>query len=121
MSAPSTQNMTRFLDTVQSEQSRLISFCKYLTGDDHAAEDLAQETLLIAWQKHREITEPDGLAHWLTAIARNVCHNWMRRRGREQRRRAEPDHSSESQFTIEDMLTGDFDVTVELEREEKDC
>ena len=118
MSAQPTQNITRFLGMIQNEQPRLIRFCQYLTGDNQAAEDLAQETLLIAWQKQEEITDPGGLAHWLTAIARNVCQNWLRRRSREQQYQIKPVQPPEGQFTIEDMLADDFDVTVALERDE---
>ena len=54
-----------------------------ITGDHSVAEDLAQETLLEAWRHRDRLREPSGADRWLSAIARNVCHRWARRRGRD--------------------------------------
>jgi RNA polymerase sigma-70 factor (ECF subfamily) len=67
------------------ERARLVAFCAYLSGSWDAAEDLAQETLLEAWRARDRLYDSDGLASWLTAIARNVCLRWRRSRGRESR------------------------------------
>jgi RNA polymerase sigma factor (sigma-70 family) len=66
----------------QVERARLVRLCARLTGNWDAAEDLAQETLLEAWRSLARLRDADGLAPWLTAIARNVCLRWMRSRGR---------------------------------------
>ena len=65
------------------ERRRLVRLCAVLTGDHAVAEDLAQETLLEAWRHRDRLREPSGADRWLTAIARNVCHRWVRRRGRD--------------------------------------
>jgi RNA polymerase sigma factor (sigma-70 family) len=67
------------------ERSRLVRLCAAITGDSHAAEDLAQDTLLQAWahaDKLREPHDPDGIARWLDAFARNVCLRWRRAHSR---------------------------------------
>ena len=66
-----------------SERRRLVRLCAVLTGDHAVAEDLAQETLLEAWRHRDRLREPSGADRWLSAIARNVCHRWARRRGRD--------------------------------------
>ena len=66
-----------------AERARLARLCAHLTGDAEAADDLAQETLLEAWRAAHKLRDADGLAPWLSAIARNVCLRWARRRGRE--------------------------------------
>jgi len=66
-----------------AERPRLVGFCAHLTGSWDAAEDLAQETLLEAWRARERLRDPDGLAPWLMAIARNVCLRWRRSKGRE--------------------------------------
>jgi RNA polymerase sigma factor (sigma-70 family) len=66
-----------------TERPRLVAFCAHVSGSWDAAEDLAQETLLEAWRARDRLHDSDGLALWLTAIARNVCLRWRRGKGRE--------------------------------------
>src|SRR5262249_52357573 len=66
-----------------AERARLVRLCARLSGDPDAAEDLAQETLIEAWRHRQRLHDPQGYTHWLSAIARNVCLRWARRRGRE--------------------------------------
>lgn len=106
-----------FETLVAGEQPRLVRLCSHLTGDSHAAEDLAQETLLIAWRQRDQLTAPQGIGHWLTAIARNVCRHHLRSQKRQGKYRSsfalEPDGDS-----VATEPSADFDVTVELERTE---
>jgi RNA polymerase sigma-70 factor (ECF subfamily) len=66
-----------------AERPRLVAFCAHVCGSWDAAEDLAQEALLEAWRARGRLHDSDGLAPWLTAIARNVCLRWRRNKGRE--------------------------------------
>ena len=93
---------------MEEERARLVRLCAKLTGDIHAAEDLAQETLIEAWHNVHKLYDFAGHAPWLSAIARNVCLRWARRHGREVARRVRP----------EDRLHDAFDLDVELERSE---
>ena len=70
-------------DLPSSERSRLVRLCTYLTGDAHAAEDLAQESLLTAWRLEHQLREPAKRSQWLSGIARNLSLHWRRRRGPE--------------------------------------
>src|SRR5215472_8357154 len=65
-----------------AERTRLIGLCARLSGDATVAEDLAQETLAEAWRLLAKLRQPEGLASWLNAIARNICLRWARERGR---------------------------------------
>jgi RNA polymerase sigma factor (sigma-70 family) len=97
------------------ERARLVRLCARLTGDREAAEDLAQETLLVAWRNSHKLYGPELHSKWLAGIARKVCLSWARGRGRELRRLertdGEPDAGPE-------RLADEFDVEVELERDE---
>ncbi len=66
-----------------SDRARVVRLCAALTGDAHAAEDLAQETLMEAWRNVHKLVEPAGVSAWLSAIARNVCQRWARQKGKE--------------------------------------
>jgi len=70
------------------ERARLVALCARLTGNADAAEDLAQETLVEAWRSLTRLRNTDGLAPWLSAIARNVCLRWRRTQGRDLAHRA---------------------------------
>jgi RNA polymerase sigma-70 factor (ECF subfamily) len=54
--------------------SRLVFARLYLeSGDAHRAEDLLQETLLVAFRSLRKLDDPAGFRPWLLKIARNVA------------------------------------------------
>jgi RNA polymerase sigma-70 factor, ECF subfamily len=63
--------------------SRLAFARLYLeTGDAHRAEDLLQETLLLAYRSLGQLTDPGGFRPWLLAIAQNVLVTVARRDAR---------------------------------------
>ncbi len=63
--------------------SRLVFSRLYLeTGDAHRAEDLLQETLLLAYRSLSRLQEPGNLRAWLLTIAQNVVVDAARREGR---------------------------------------
>ncbi|MEK7395792.1 MAG: RNA polymerase sigma factor, partial [Candidatus Poribacteria bacterium] len=47
-------------------------------GDFHDAEDIAQETFIKAFQKLHTLRRYDAFALWLSAIANNLCKNFIR-------------------------------------------
>lgn len=69
--------------------SRLVFARLYLeTGDTHRAEDLLQETLLLAYRSLDRLRDPGSLRTWLLTIAQNVVYDAARRDAR--LKRAEP-------------------------------
>jgi RNA polymerase sigma-70 factor (ECF subfamily) len=90
--------------------SRLIYARLFLeTGDTHKAEDLLQETLLIAYRTIGQLTHPDRFRGWLLRIAQNVAIDAGRRLSTHRRalereadkRRREPDSSPSPHEEIE--------------------
>ena len=60
--------------------SRLVFARLYLeTGDTHQAEDLLQDTLLIAYRTVGQLTQPDKFRSWLLRIAQNIAIDAGRR------------------------------------------
>lgn len=101
-----------------SERMRLVRLCAQLTGDTHAAEDLAQETLLVALQQEQTLRDPDRRAQWLSGIARNLCLHWRRSKGLERIRSVQPRSSEDGLLRADDLLADDYDLEIELERDE---
>src|ERR687885_2870538 len=67
---------------LQRDRARVVRLCGSLTGDWDAAEDLAQETLLVAWRNLHKLYAPELRFKWLAGIARNICRAWMQRQRR---------------------------------------
>lgn len=58
----------------------LLSFCLYMLGSRHDAEDAVQTTFASAYRALRADGRPVALRAWLFTIARNDCLSIMRRR-----------------------------------------
>ncbi len=67
--------------------SALWGFCLHLTSDPVRAEDVAQETLLRAWQHYDRLDESRGsVRSWLFTVARNiVIDEWRSKRFQNER------------------------------------
>ena len=102
------------------ERSRLVGLCRKLTGNPDVAEDLAQETLFLAWQRIETLRDPEKRVQWIAGIARNVSLNWLRQHGRELAHSIDLSHSTETQdtLTLEELVCDEFDLELELEHKE---
>jgi RNA polymerase sigma factor (sigma-70 family) len=58
------------------------SLARWLTRDDHAAEDMVQEAVVRALRFFGGFRGGDGKA-WFLTIVRNVCFNWLKLRSTE--------------------------------------
>jgi RNA polymerase sigma-70 factor (ECF subfamily) len=66
--------------------SRLVYARLYLeTGDRHFAEDLVQETWILAYRWLDRLNNPASLRPWLLAIAQNVLAEAVRKQSRQKR------------------------------------
>jgi RNA polymerase sigma-70 factor, ECF subfamily len=63
---------------------RLRRYARVLTGDNHRADDLVQDTLARAWEKRGLWLAGSDLRAWLFTIMHNVHVNQFARRRREQ-------------------------------------
>jgi RNA polymerase sigma factor (sigma-70 family) len=102
-----------------AERTWLVRLCTRFTGDVDVAEDLAQETLLEAWQHMHELRAPEARPSWLAGIARNRCLRWARRRRRDIARLIHVDGEPDAPITpAARELADDVDLQLELERDE---
>ena len=68
------------------QTARLLFARAYLeTGDVHRAEDVVQETYLIAWKSIAQVTDASGFRAWLMSILHSVVVDSARREGRKKR------------------------------------
>ncbi len=111
-----------YKDILMSERTWLVYLCTHLTRNQDVAEDLAQETLLEAWKnQHKLYNQHDtaGRRKWLAAVARNVCKRWTRTYGHDVSHLIPFQHyQDEMEQTIEDTVADDYDIEIELERDE---
>ena len=101
--------MTReeFADLLEKEGSTIYSFFFYLTGNRDKADDLYQETMLIAMEKCNKINKMGNPKNFLIGIAAGNWKNWKRKYARRQR--------IAPQSSIEDNEEGIFDTAISLE------
>ena len=85
-----------------------MAYIRTFTRDAQIAEDLFQETMLIAWRKFDQFDSRESLSAWLRGIAKNLIRNAWRKQSND---RLVFDESTEYvvQNTIEavDMQGGD--------------
>jgi RNA polymerase sigma-70 factor (ECF subfamily) len=95
--------------------SRLVFARLYLeTGDCHRAEDLLQETLLLAFRSIQDLSDPAGFRAWLLRIAQRVMIDAARREQR--KKRALPGRNSK--IILADVAGKEPRPDDQLEREE---
>jgi RNA polymerase sigma-70 factor (ECF subfamily) len=96
-----------------------VRLCTWLTGDPHAAEDLAQEALVEAHRAAGRLRDPGRRREWLTGVARNVCRRWAHRRKRELTFGVVPTGADTGHgHEVTEEIADGFDVELEIERDE---
>jgi len=75
--------LTRFEQSVLPHLDAAYNLARWLTRNEHDAEDMAQESYLRAFKFFDGFHGTDARA-WLLAIVRNTCYTWLQQnRGRE--------------------------------------
>lgn len=69
----------RFEDYVATSGQSLVRYAYLLTGDHYAAEDLAQTTLALAYQKWRRVSRADDVDAYVRRMATNAYLDAARR------------------------------------------
>ncbi|WP_435126164.1 RNA polymerase sigma factor [Micromonospora tulbaghiae] len=70
-----------FARVYSSSYHLVLRYCYRRVGDMESARELAQETFVVAWRRHRDA--PESVVPWLYGIARRVlADHWRARRVR---------------------------------------
>jgi RNA polymerase sigma-70 factor (ECF subfamily) len=80
-----TRDQAWFLGQVRQHQSRLRASIRSLGVRAEAVDDIAQDTLLLAWQKIAEFGGDGDFGGWVTQIARRLIANERRKDARRSR------------------------------------
>ena len=73
-----------FAELVQRHLPAIETHARRILTDEAAAQDIAQETLLVLWQRSNEFKpEKARLTTWLHRVAHNRCIDLLRRQKRE--------------------------------------
>lgn len=73
-----------FAHAFDAHAATVYRYARSMVRDVEAAQDIVQDTFLIAWKKRREVRQEEDLSllPWLLGICRRVALNELRRRGR---------------------------------------
>ena len=79
--------MTRqeFIDLLERDGQSVYSFCRMLTGSREEAEELYQETMLMATERRRDISSADNPKSYLIAVSLGIHKNRRKKAARRQR------------------------------------
>lgn len=83
-----------FAEGVREHQNEVYGVALRITGDRDAALDVVSSTFLKAYRAFDRYDQGRPLRHWLLRIATNEAISYVRKRGRELRRRVDVDQAS---------------------------
>ena len=72
-------NDTAFDILVEKYQNSVHALVWRKIGDFHYAEEITQDTFLLAYQKLSTLRNPSKFSGWLYVIANRLCVNWLRK------------------------------------------
>lgn len=73
-----------YAELVRRWSAPILAVCRARVRCRHAAEDLAQDTLLRGWESIRSLQDDRKIGAWLRGIAQRVCLDWLKRHQNQQ-------------------------------------
>ncbi len=107
--------MGGFTSQILRDRAMVLRYCVHFTGDPDAAEDIAQEVLLVAWLNSHKLQGRDARGGWLAGISRNVCLHWARDCKRDLKRFRQMSYAEGDGATF---LVDDFDLELTYQDQE---
>ena len=68
-----------FNELLETHLPYVFRFALHLLRNHHAAQDVAQETMLRAWRERRKLRKMDSARSWVLRITANLCKDYARR------------------------------------------
>jgi RNA polymerase sigma-70 factor (ECF subfamily) len=79
---PSSPDSELFAAALEHYRHALIALALDRTGRWDVAEEIAQQTIVTAWEHRSDLRDRTALSGWLWRIAMNGCVQWQRREAR---------------------------------------
>jgi RNA polymerase sigma-70 factor, ECF subfamily len=103
-----------FLETISQLRPELHRYCSRMTGTVMDGEDVAQETLFVAYRKLDQYDETRALKPWVFQIAHNRCIDFLRKRG--VREETEVEEASSVSNVVHPTIPSGIDLGYAVER-----
>ena len=97
-------------------QASLFAFIRLRVRDDEAAEEILNDTFMIAIKKPKQYDGSCEYMTWLCGIAKNVCGTWIRKQGSGVAKSI----VDVDEDVFENLSSPDWDIVSKLEAEEMD-
>ncbi len=97
-----------FAGFMQAYQDMVFSTAIRLLGNDHQAEDIAQEVFVKAYEQFANLRDSESAGGWLKTVATNLCLNHLSRYRKRWRLFSEMQHDDDGdddfnfEFAVED-------------------
>lgn len=74
-----------YAEILETYRPRFLRYATRMVGDQDAAEDIAQEAFVRAFQSFSQCTGPEVMESWMFAIVANRCRTTLQKRTRRER------------------------------------
>ena len=96
-----------FTELVDKYQKQVHALVWRKIGDFHIAEEITQDTFLIAYQKLSTLKKSQSFSSWLYVIATSLCRAWFRKKYRREQLRqgtdtTHPENATYSEYVVEE-------------------
>lgn len=110
-------DLRAFEELVTRHQRRIAADCRYLTRDEAAFEDLAQEVFVKAFFGLRRFEGRSSFRHWLQRIKVNHCLNYLKKAKRKEKLAIDEDTVEVyEQLHVAPVAEADLEERVDRER-----
>lgn len=108
-----------FSELVEKYQKQVHTLAWRKTGDFHTAEDITQDTFIIAYQRLHTLRKPNQFSGWLYVIATRQCLAWFRNKRLQKKisehmDTPEVDNDAYSRYVAEEQASHTVQVTEEV-------
>lgn len=104
----------KFEDIYKTYWDRIFRLCMGFVNDYDIAQDLAQETFIIVWQKLETFRNESGIGTWIFRIASNNCLRQMERQKRFPKSPLPLHLTEEKQYSLEPQIQFLYKCIAEL-------